>query len=235
VSPLGRLLGRRPPHFVREYRNLVRFLAQHSTDEFELAERAVGGNYEANGALQAKLILEHAPSGPFRLIDVGCGSGRAAFALRHIERLSYLGTDVVPALLAFARKKVNRPDWTFVEVKSLAIPAGDACADVVTFISVFTHLKPAEIMTLLREAARVLKPGGVLICSYLDRANPAHIGSYRPPWRQRIARLRGTEVMINFTTEAELSGQLEAAGFLVQQSLPDSEFGQCVLIGRKTA
>jgi ubiquinone/menaquinone biosynthesis C-methylase UbiE len=233
VSVLGRLLGKRPPHFVREYRNLVRFLAQRTHSEFELAERAVGGNYQANGALQAKLILEHAPPGPFMLVDVGCGSGRAASALRDVERLSYLGTDVVPALLAFARKQASRPDWRFEEVTSLSIPAEDACADIVTFMSVFTHLKPSEVMTLVGEAARVLKPGGVVISSYLDRTNPAHVGSYRPPWRQRIARLRGTDVMISFTTEAELSAQLEAAGFCVQQSLRDPDFGQCVLIGRK--
>jgi ubiquinone/menaquinone biosynthesis C-methylase UbiE len=233
VSVLGRLLGKRPPHFVREYRNLVRFLAQRTQSEFELAERAVGGNYEANGALQAKLILEHAPPGPFLLIDVGCGSGRAAYALKDLERVSYLGTDVVPALLAFARKKVNRPDWRFEEVTSLAIPARDVCADVVTFMSVFTHLKPPEVMTLVREAARVLKPGGVIICSYLDRTHPAHVGSYRPPWRQRVARLRGTDVMISFTTEAELSAQLEAAGFRVEQSLRDPVFGQWVLFGRR--
>ncbi|MBI1366653.1 MAG: methyltransferase domain-containing protein [Alphaproteobacteria bacterium] len=229
-----RLLAARPPHFVREYRNLVSFLARDAKSEFDLAERAVGGGYEKAGAKQAELVLETAPKGPFRLIDVGCGSGRAAFALRHVERLDYLGTDVVPALLDFARKKVARPDWRFEEVTSLAIPAEDASADIVLFMSVFTHLKPGEPQMLLAEAARVLKPGGAVICSYLDRNHPQHTKQFRPPWRQRLARLLRRDVMISFTTEQTLSEQMKKAGFAIERSLKaEAGFGHFVLIGRK--
>jgi SAM-dependent methyltransferase len=228
----GSLLGRQP-HYVREYRNLVRFLARRSRSEHELAERAVGGDYEGSGALQAKLVLDCAPPGPFVLIDVGCGSGRAASALRNVERLQYLGTDVVPSLLDFARTRARRPDWRFVEVTSLDIPAAPSSADIVLFMSVFTHLRASEVTHLIREAARVLKPGGVVICSYLDRTNSGHVGIFRPQWRQTIARVLGRDVMISFTTEPELTARLEDGGFRVEQSLKEANLGQYVLIARK--
>lgn len=218
---------------MREYRNLVRFLSRRTGSAFELAERSVGGDYETVGAQQAQLLLQLAPPGPFMVIDVGCGAGRTASALRHVERLSYLGTDVVPAVLEFARRTANRPDWRFQEVTSLAIPAPDECADIVLFMSVFTHLRPVEVQALLGEAARVLKPGAAAICSYLNRANPEHVGRYRPPWRQRIARLLGRDVMISFTTQAQLSAQIEVAGLDVEQPPKGPELGQCVLIARK--
>ncbi|HXI87454.1 MAG TPA: class I SAM-dependent methyltransferase [Parvularculaceae bacterium] len=230
----GRLLAARPPHFVREYQNLVSFLARDAKSEFDLAERAVGGSYEEAGAKQAKLVLEVAPEGPFKLIDVGCGSGRAAFALREVERLDYLGTDVVPSLLAFARQKTNRPDWRFQAVTDLQIPAADGCADVALFMSVFTHLRPREIQELVGEAYRVLKAGGAIICSYLAKDNPHHVKLFRSPWRQRLARMIGQDVMITFTTEEALSGQLRKAGFQIERSLKaDAGLGHFVLVGRK--
>jgi ubiquinone/menaquinone biosynthesis C-methylase UbiE len=231
MSVWARLRAGRQPHFVREYRNLTRFLERRTMSELELAERAVGGSYDEVGARQAKIVREYAPAAPWMLVDVGCGSGRTAAALKQDAQLSYLGTDVVPSLLEFARKKAGRPDWRFETVTSLDIPEANACADVVLFMSVFTHLRRGEIDALIREAHRVLKPGGVVIASYLDSSR--HRNAYRPPWRQTIWRLLGRDVMITFTTEAELGEQLRRAGFEVVRYLEDTFLGQCVLIGRK--
>src|SRR5690606_30936411 len=103
--------------------------------------------------------------------------------------------------------------------------------DIVQFMSVFTHLRPAEIRAYLGEAARVMKPGGALLCSYLDRDNPYHLRGFRAPWRQRLARFLGRDVLISFTTRAELSEMIEAAGFTVEQCIKKAEFGHHVLVG----
>jgi ubiquinone/menaquinone biosynthesis C-methylase UbiE len=233
VTPIVALLKTGAPRYVREYRRLVRFLKQQGASMSEIAELAVGGDYEAIGAAQAKLILDIAPKGPFRLIDVGCGSGRAAYALRDVRRLSYLGTDVVPSLLDYAARVVSRPDWRFELVNALVIPADEKSADIVAFMSVFTHLLPDEVGAYIREAERVLKPGGAILCSYLDRTNPQHVASRRPAWRQHIARLLGRDVMVSFTTEQTLSDQLSEAGFAVERSIKETQIGQHVLFGRK--
>lgn len=223
------------PHYVREYRHLVRFLRRSGGDETEVFERAVGGKYHKQGAAQADLIREIAPRGAFTLLDVGCGSGRLAHALRNEERISYFGVDVVPDLLDYAREMSARPDWRFETVTSLQLPCPDAWADVVVFMSVLTHLKPSECRAYLAEAARVAKPGGVIVASYLDRTHPPHRKPFRPPWRQRIARLLRRDVMISHTTQDELASWFTGAGLKVVRTITDSPIGHHIMIGAKNA
>lgn len=213
----------------------MRRMRRESDSDEEAAERAVGGYYERVGQLQADLVRDVAPRGAFTMIDVGCGAGRAAFALRHEDRLSYMGIDVVSELIDHAKKKADRPDWRFALVSSIAIPAQDNVADIVLVMSVFTHLKPDEIETYLSECFRVLKPGGAIIASYLERDNARHRSLFHKPLRNRISRLIGRDVMVSFTTQREIAGWAERAGFAVERTIIDGSVGQHVLIGRKPA
>lgn len=221
------------PHYVRNYRSLMRRLRRESADEDEAVERAVGGHYIRTGEVQAELIRTIAPEGPFSMVDVGCGSGRAAFALREEKRISYVGIDVVPDLLDYARMKADRPDWRFELISKISIPVSDAFADLILVMSVFTHLKPDEIKTYLTECARVLKPGGAVIASYLERDNERHRSLFYRPLRNRISRLLGRDVMVSFTTQTELAKWMTDAGFTVERAIVDGPIGQHVLIGRK--
>lgn len=222
------------PHYVREYKNLVSLLLKKSATPQEAFERAVGGNYRAQGKAQAALVKDVAPSVAFTLIDVGCGSGRLAYALREDQLIAYHGVDVVPELIDYAREVCQRDDWRFDVISSIAIPAADQSADVVVFMSVFTHLKPQEIQRYLREAARVLKPGGVMVASYLDRTKAGHIAQFRPPWRQRLARIFSRDVMITHTESKELGAYINAAGLEIEREITEnSPVGQFVIFGRK--
>ena len=221
------------PHYVRNYRSLMRRLRRESESEDEAVERAVGGHYVRVGKVQADLVREVAPAGPFTMIDIGCGSGRAAFALREETRLAYIGIDVVPDLVDYARQKADRPDWRFELIKAIGVPAGNESADIVLIMSVFTHLKPNEIKAYLAECARVLKPGGAVIASYLERDNERHRSLFYRPLRNRISRLLGRDVMVSFTTKDELAGWMETAGFTIERAIGDGPVGQHVLIGRK--
>lgn len=221
------------PHYVRNYRSLMRRLRRESASEDEAVERAVGGHYIRVGQVQADLVRETAPAGPFTMVDVGCGSGRAAFALREEERLSYLGIDVVPDLIDYARAKADRADWRFELISDIAIPAEDASADIILIMSVFTHLKPGEIKTYLAECVRVLKLGGRVIASYLERDNERHRTLFHRPLKNRISRLIGRDVMVSFTTKDELAGWMQDAGLVIDRAIGDGPIGQHVLIGRK--
>ncbi|MHA7873684.1 MAG: hypothetical protein ACX939_15145, partial [Hyphococcus sp.] len=79
----------RSPHYVREYRRLVAFLRKQTGDDKTALERAVGLDYHGPGQAQAALVLRKAPAGPFNLLDVGCGSGRLAHALKDERRIAY--------------------------------------------------------------------------------------------------------------------------------------------------
>lgn len=134
----------------------------------EAVKRAVGGEFETVGPLLRELLIYHGLRTSDYVIDVGCGSGRLAKPLSEYLEGRYLGIDVVPDLLNYARRVAARPDWRFELASGLTIPEQDQQADVVCFFSVFTHLLHEESFVYLREAKRVLKPGGKVILSFLD-------------------------------------------------------------------
>jgi SAM-dependent methyltransferase len=135
---------------------------------------AVGGEFEATGVLERQLLIQHGLLPDHYVVDVGCGSGRLAKALAGYSRGRYLGLDVVPALVDYARQITARPDWRFEIVEGFHIPETDAQADVVCFFSVFTHLLHEHSYVYLREAVRVLRPGGKVVLSFLEFANTTH-------------------------------------------------------------
>ncbi len=115
------------PHFVREYRRFVRATLKSSRSQSAGMSMAVGGHFEALGAIEYGLLAHHGLADGMSVIDVGCGSGRLAHALRE-RRIAYLGTDVVPELIRYAKDMCKRPDWRFEIITELAIPASDASA-----------------------------------------------------------------------------------------------------------
>jgi SAM-dependent methyltransferase len=77
-------------------------------------------------------------------------------------------------LLAYATAMCERPDWRFEKTTGLTIPETDGVADMVSAFSLFTHLLHEESFAYLAEARRVLKPGGVIVFSFLDFAVEDH-------------------------------------------------------------
>lgn len=135
---------------------------------------AVGGEFEATGFLETETLKYFGLQKGSYLVDVGCGSGRLAKPLSEFLTGRYLGTDVVPELIEYARKITNRPDWRFETSDGLNIPEKDETADFVCFFSVFTHILHEQTYMYLQEAKRVLKPGGKIVFSFLDFAVPMH-------------------------------------------------------------
>lgn len=185
------------PRFVREYRRVVRsLLARHDRDT-AMAEAVGGGPIEAMADRHLALLRAEGLRDSDSVVDVGCGSGRTAYALRDMPQLRYLGTDVVPELLRYAEEKAARPDWSFELVDGLRIPAADNSADLILFFSVVTHLKPVECRLYLADAVRVARPGGKIIVSYLDRDNELHrkAASDHRPVAHLISRWCGRHVL----------------------------------------
>ena len=134
----------------------------------EAAKLAVGGEFDATGRLLRETLIHHGLRTHDYVIDVGCGSARLAKPLAEYLAGDYLGIDVVPELIDYARRLVPRPDWRFKIASGLTIPEQDEKADMVCFFSVFTHLLHDESFIYLREAKRVLRPGGKIVLSFLD-------------------------------------------------------------------
>jgi ubiquinone/menaquinone biosynthesis C-methylase UbiE len=231
---------RTQPHFVRDYRRLVAHLAAKRPLDEAMALAVGGGDYEAIGTAEAELLIESGFGAGHSLIDIGCGSGRLSSHLskRFGDAITYLGVDVVPEFLEYARHR-SAPAYRFELTSGLTIPATDGCADFVAAFSVFTHLRHAETASYLRDIHRTLRPGGLLVFSFLELPYHARIfvstsmrkliGNCYPEnhflSRQTIMRM-GAE--LEFTTEKFLPRQRDG---ICWQSPPDHSIAVLRAIG----
>jgi len=108
--------------------------------------------------LKLRYVLEDLkPITTGRLLDVGCGSGTMAKALkRERPELDVHGADFSASTIEAAQKDAQ--GVTFVQAPAEALPFDDGWFDAVTMFDVLEHVDdPARV---LAEIARVLKPGG---------------------------------------------------------------------------
>jgi flavin reductase (DIM6/NTAB) family NADH-FMN oxidoreductase RutF/ubiquinone/menaquinone biosynthesis C-methylase UbiE len=98
-----------------------------------------------------------------RCLDIGCGAGRL---LRDLAPrcASVVGVDTSVAMLERARERTESlglGNITFTEAQAAALPFADASFDRVVIANVLFYLH--DPLAALREAARVLRPGGRLV------------------------------------------------------------------------
>lgn len=160
-------------HFVEDYRRLVwKLRLKYPLDE--AMSRAVGGGgYEEIGAIHVAAVQYAGLRDGQSLLDLGCGSGRLSSALGKKMAVEYCGLDVVQALLNYAKKK-SPPNYRFLLNRSLDLPLPDASVDMAVAFSVFTHLLHHETYIYLQEFKRVVRPGGVVMFSFLEFSEPHH-------------------------------------------------------------
>jgi len=116
-----------------------------------------------------------------RCVEIGCGAGRMTSALARTFD-TVLAVDVSEHQVARARELLGPAarNVDFQVVDEPVIPAADASADAVFSCHVFQHLPGKRaVATYLREAYRVLRPGGT-VCFHLPVPG-AHLGSHQSP------------------------------------------------------
>lgn len=117
------------------------------------------------------------------VLDAGCGSGLFSYmAIRQGAQL--IGMDAAPGLLEVARQR--NPDNNFLEEDLEAMPFANESFDVVAGFNSFQYAGSFD--NALKEAARVLKPGGRLVLGIWDKPEASDatnvlkaIGSLLPP------------------------------------------------------
>lgn len=134
-----------------------------------------------------------------RVLDMGCGIGRMAIPLMgYLDGGSYEGFDVGRAMVRWCSRELTprRPEFRFawapvynqkynpfgtVAAAGFRFPYEDASFDFVFATSLFTHLVRAETEHYLREAARVLRPGGTCLLTFflLDEHAEAEVAAGR--------------------------------------------------------
>jgi ubiquinone/menaquinone biosynthesis C-methylase UbiE len=103
-------------------------------------------------------------SGGETAVDVGAGTGAQSLAIAGAcEHASVVGVDGDPRALAIAQRKDGGAavDWRLGLAQEL--PVETACADAVVMTLLLHHLDADGKRAALREAVRVVRPGGRLV------------------------------------------------------------------------
>ena len=215
-------------HFIRDYNKLVTRLTKSSASLDQAMSLAVGGNFAAFGQIESDLLRMVGLRDGMRLIDLGCGSGRAAVAIARDFKIDYHGIDIVQALLDYA--KANTPaHYRYSCVEQIEIPDQDASADMICAFSLFTHLLHEESYRYLQECVRVLKPGGRLVFSFLEFAMPSLWEVFENTIRESKHANR-THLNV-FIERSAITAWAEHLG-LVIETWQDSAQGPCIPLSR---
>ncbi len=176
------------------------------------------GDFIAQGQSHLKLLTTYTPLRPTdRVLDIGCGIGRTAVALRSYLNSSgaYSGFDVVKKGIDWCKQHISaaHPNFDFLYVplfndlynsstgraSTFTFPYPADEFDIAFLFSVFTHLQPDEIDKYLGQINRVLKPGGTCLatCFVYDDATEitiANQGEFSFPVHRGGYRLMNSKV-----------------------------------------
>jgi len=124
----------------------------------------------AKGSSLARLVERAAPQPSWRVLDIATGAGHVALALApHVAHV--VASDITPQMLDVARGLAAEravANVSFVDARAEALPFADAAFDLVTCRIAPHHFD--DVRGFVREAARVLRQGGVF--GLVDNVSP---------------------------------------------------------------
>jgi len=160
--------------------------------------------------------IDNSSKTPFdglRLLDIGCGGGLIS------EPVCRLGADVVAVdaaakniSIASTHAVINGLDIDFRNTTAEALAKAGELFDVIINMEVIEHV--ADVDAYLAACRALLKPGGIMLLSTINRTPKAYL--FAIIGAERVLRWlpRGAHDWNKFLTPAELSDASEKAGFI---------------------
>jgi ubiquinone/menaquinone biosynthesis C-methylase UbiE len=148
----------------------------------EAAIGASGEPVEYFATLKARLVAERLEGRrPHRILDFGCGIGNTTRSLgREFPQATLVGYDQSAESIAVARTATpNRARIEYRTDRGTSLPFTDEAFDLVFASCVFHHIERADHVAWVREAGRVLAPGGSLFVFEHNPLNPFTLRAVR--------------------------------------------------------
>lgn len=138
------------------------------------AKYEVGGPLTDRLALMATAVQQHTAQAA-SVLDLGCATGDLAGELRS-RGFAVTASDISREMLQEAERAHSSAgiSWVQLETNWRVLPFPVSSFDTVLASSVLEYVD--DPATVLQECARVLKPGGFLICSIPDMRHPIRWG-----------------------------------------------------------
>ncbi|MBM3213579.1 methyltransferase domain-containing protein [Candidatus Poribacteria bacterium] len=172
--------------------------------------RTVARNWADMTAFMRERVRRQAErSGPALIVDIGCGNGGFSDGLDDAIRM-YVGVDPSVEMLGNVRRSRQR---RYALGVGEHVPLADAIADVVVLKTVLAHCFSPN--SVVREAARVARPGGITVVSTGNRG--AWYQVLRDVRRRFLRARGGSDGHLFGFTEDELARLLTDAGWSVTE------------------
>ncbi len=142
-----------------------------------------------------------------KVLDIGCGAG---FLTHHLGEKGHtvFGVDLSLSSLEMAKKR--DPSGTYLQANAMELPFDAESFDVVSAMDLLEHVE--DPLAVIREAGRVLRPGGLFFFHTFNRT-----------WLSYILVIKGVEWVVKntpknmhvyslFITPQEISKMCQKAG-----------------------
>lgn len=177
------------------------------------AEAYVTSAVHAGGEDLARIKAWAAQHKPARTLDMGCGGGHVAFALA-LHAREVVAYDLSPDMLRAVAATAASKGLANIETRQgpvEALPFADASFDMVASRYSAHHWRGFD--AALKEARRVLRPGGVAV--FADIAAPAD--KLSDTWMQSVELLRDPSHQRDYSVR-EWRDALADAGFTIAET-----------------
>ncbi|HSM59242.1 MAG TPA: methyltransferase domain-containing protein [Longimicrobiales bacterium] len=161
-----------------------------------------------------KVLELYRPSPDERVVDLGCGWGTFSFALADIAR-EVVGVDFSAKSIQLCERRLEREPrgnlrFLCADAGETGLPGG--AWDLVVAADLFEHLYPDDSMRVVKEAFRLLRPGGRL------SVWTPHRGHVLEVLKNRGILLEPDVSHVDYKSVGRLTGMMLDAGFEIERA-----------------
>lgn len=161
------------------------------------------------------ILAQHGIPAHAKILDIACGAGFVTLPMAE-RGYDMRGIDLSQGSIETARRRINPRTRIALECENaLRLSSADATFDAVLLLDFLEHIDTPE--AAIKEAARVLKPGGVMITYTFNRTLPAHILAVKALEVLSRDSIKHVHVYKNFIKPEEQAGMLSRNGITLRE------------------